>query len=75
MSSLGKGRERKAVSAIRNHLNVIFEEDKSRAWTRNAAKNLGTLGAMEVNRSRKNTGKGSLKGKRYKDSLLLDRFL
>lgn len=85
ISSLGKDSEKKAATAIRDHwqienalhwrLDVIFDEDKSRARTRNAAKNLGTLRAMAVNLSRKITGKGSLKGKRYKASLSLDRFL
>lgn len=85
ISSLDKDKEKKAASAIRDHwqienalhwrLDVIFDEDKSRSRTRNAAKNLGTLRAMAINLSRKITGKGSLKGKRYKASLSLDHFL
>ena len=85
ISSLGKDREKKAASAIRDHwqienalhwrLDVIFDEDKSRARTRNAAKNLGTLRAIAMNLSKKISGKGSLKGKRYKASLSLDHFL
>lgn len=85
ISSLGKDREQKAASAIRDHwqienalhwrLDVIFDEDKSRSRTRNAAKNLGTLRAMAINLSKKISGKGSLKGKRYKASLSLDHFL
>ena len=85
ISSLGKDREKKASSAIRDHwkienalhwrLDVIFDEDKSRARTRNAAKNLGTLRALTMNLVKKITGKGSLKGKRYKASLSLEHFL
>lgn len=85
ISSLGEGEEKKAASAIRDHwqienalhwrLDVIFDEDKSRARTRNAAKNLGTLRAIAVNLSKKISGKGSLRGKRYKASLSLDHFL
>ena len=85
ISSLGKDREDRAATAIREHwqienalhwrLDVIFDEDKSRARTRNAAKNLGTLRALAVNLSRKISGKGSLKGKRYKAALSVNHFL
>lgn len=65
ISSLGKDREKKTASAIREHrqienalywrLDVIFDEDKSRSRTRNVAKNHGTLRAMSKNLSRKSS--------------------
>lgn len=84
ISSLGKDQEEKAAHAIRAHwqienalhwrLDVVFNEDQSRARTRNAAKNLGTLRAITMNLIKKIPGKGSLKGKRYQASLS-DKYL
>lgn len=84
ISSLADGQEEKAAGAIRAHwqienalhwrLDVVFNEDQSRARSRNAAKNLGTLRAIALNLIKKIPGKGSLKGKRYKASLS-DRYL
>lgn len=84
ISSLGKDKEAQAANAIRAHweienalhwrLDVVFNEDQSRARTRNAAKNLGTLRAISLNLIKKIPGKGSLKGKRYQASLS-DRYL
>lgn len=84
ISSLAGAQEEKAAGAIRAHwqienalhwcLDVVFNEDQSRARSRNAAKNLGTLRAIALNLIKKIPGKGSLKGKRYKASLS-DRYL
>lgn len=69
ISSLGKDSEKKASSAIRDHwkienalhwrLDVIFDEDKSRARTRNAAKNLATLRAITMNLVKKSRAKAA----------------
>ena len=82
ISSLAGGSEKKIAEAIRAHwqienalhwrLDVVFNEDKSRARTKNAAKNLGTLRAISLNLMKKVPGKESLKGKRYKAALSLD---
>lgn len=79
ISSLGKDAEKTAATAIREHwqienalhwrLDMVFNEDQSRARSRNAAKNLGTLRAITLNLVKKIPGKGSLKGKRYKAAL------
>lgn len=84
ISSLGKDTEEKAATAIREHwqienalhwrLDVVFNEDQSRARSRNAAKNLGTLRAITLNLVKKIPGKGSLKGKRFQASLS-DKYL
>jgi predicted transposase YbfD/YdcC len=50
-------------------LDVVFNEDQSRARARNAAKNLGTLRAISLNLIRRIPGKSSLKGKRFKIAL------
>lgn len=50
-------------------LDVVFNEDQSRARARNAAKNLGTLRSICLNLLRKIPGKSSLKGKRFKIAL------
>lgn len=69
----------KAAKAIRTHwqvenclhwrLDVVFNEDASRARTRNAAKNLGTLRALCMNLIKKIPGKTSLKCKRLQAAL------
>lgn len=85
ISSLGIDRFEEAASAIRAHwqienclhwrLDVIFNEDKSRARTKNAAKNLSALRAITLNLMKKMPGKASLKGKRYKAALSMDYLL
>lgn len=70
---------KKVAKAIRTHwqienclhwkLDVIFNEDQSRARTRNAAKNLGTLRALCMNLIKKIPGKASLKCKRLQAAL------
>ena len=78
ISSLPQGESYAAQSArahwqIENSLHwcldVVFNEDQSRARTRNAAKNLGTLRSICLNLLRRIPGKSSLKGKRFKISL------
>lgn len=69
----------KAAEAIRGHwgvenefhwcLDVAFDEDKSRARTRNAAKNLGILRGIAMNLLKNNPAKTSLKGKMYQASM------
>ncbi|MGE9984803.1 ISAs1 family transposase [Desulfovibrio sp. SGI.169] len=71
----------KAAEAIRGHwgvenefhwcLDVVFDEDKSRARTRNAAKNLGILRGVAMNLLKNNPEKTSLKGKMYQASMSL----
>lgn len=56
-------------------LDVVFNEDQSRARARNAAKNLGTLRSICLNLLRRVPGKSSLKGKRFKISLNEDFLL
>lgn len=78
ISSLGMDIN-KTAKAIRTHwqienclhwrLDVIFNEDQSRARTRNAAKNLGTLRALCMNLIKKIPGKASLKCKRLQAAL------
>lgn len=75
----------KAAKAIRTHwqienclhwrLDVIFNEDQSRARTKNAAKNLGTLRALCMNLIKKIPGKASLKCKRLQAALSNDALL
>ena len=55
-------------------LDVVFNEDQSRARARNAAKNLGTLRAICLNLIKRIPGKRSMKGKRFQASLS-DEFL
>ena len=50
-------------------LDVVFNEDQSRARARHAAKNLGTLRAICLNIMRRIPGKSSLKAKRYRAAL------
>ena len=50
-------------------LDVVFNEDQSRARARNAAKNLGTLRAICLNLIKRIPGKRSMKGKRFQASL------
>lgn len=78
ISSLPHGESHAAKSArahwqIENSLHwcldVVFNEDQSRARARNAAKNLGTLRSISLNLLRRIPGKSSLKGKRFKISL------
>lgn len=78
ISSLPQGESHAAKSArahwqIENALHwcldVVFNEDQSRARARNAAKNLGTLRSICLNLLRKMPGKSSLKGKRFKIAL------
>lgn len=78
ISSLSQG-EANAAKSARGHwqienslhwcLDVVFNEDQSRARARNAAKNLGTLRSICLNLLRNVPGKSSLKGKRFKISL------
>lgn len=78
ISSLPQG-ESKAAKSARGHwqienalhwcLDVVFNEDQSRARARNAAKNLGTLRSICLNLLRRMPGKSSLKGKRFKIAL------
>lgn len=78
ISSLGYNAARVARS-IREHwqienslhwcLDVVFNEDRSRARARNAAKNLGTLRAICLNLIKRIPGKRSMKGKRFQASL------
>jgi predicted transposase YbfD/YdcC len=56
-------------------LDVVFNEDQSRARARNAAKNLGTLRAISLNLIRRIPGKSSLIGKRFKIALNDDYLL
>lgn len=84
ISSLPQGESYAAKSArahwqIENSLHwcldVVFNEDQSRARARNAAKNLGTLRSICLNLLRRVPGKSSLKGKRFKISLNEDFLL
>jgi predicted transposase YbfD/YdcC len=50
-------------------LDVVFNEDQSRARARNAAKNLGILRAICLNLIKRIPGKRSMKGKRFQASL------
>jgi predicted transposase YbfD/YdcC len=78
ISSLPQG-EAQAAKSARAHwqienalhwcLDVVFNEDQSRARARNAAKNLGTLRSICLNLLRRMPGKSSLKGKRFKIAL------
>lgn len=84
ISSLPQG-ESHAAKSVRAHwqienslhwcLDVVFNEDQSRARARNAAKNLGTLRSICLNLLRQIPGKSSLKGKRFKISLNTDFLL
>lgn len=81
ISSLGEKEAEKIAGAIRRHwaienefhwcLDMAFDEDKSRARTRNAAKNLGLMRGITMNLLKANPDKGSLKGKMYKASMML----
>jgi len=78
ISSLARD-ERKAAKCVREHwhvenalhwcLDVVFDEDQSRARTRNAAKNLGTLRAMCLNIVKRMPGKNSMRSKMYQMAL------
>lgn len=78
ISSLPQG-EAHAAKSARAHwqienalhwcLDVVFNEDQSRARARNAAKNLGTLRSICLNLLRRMPGKSSLKGKRFQIAL------
>jgi predicted transposase YbfD/YdcC len=71
--------EAKVAHSIRGHwhienslhwcLDVVFNEDQSRARARHAAKNLGTLRAICLNLIKRIPGKQSMKGKRFQASL------
>lgn len=71
--------ETKVAHTIRGHwhienslhwcLDVVFGEDQSRARTRYAAKNLGTLRAICLNLIKRIPGKRSMKSKRFQASL------
>jgi len=56
-------------------LDVVFNEDQSRARARNAAKNLGTLRAISMNLLRRMPGKQSMKTKRFQAALNDDYLL
>lgn len=70
---------RRVAKSIREHweienslhwcLDVVFNEDQSRARARHAAKNLGTLRAICLNLIKRIPGKRSMKGKRFQASL------
>jgi predicted transposase YbfD/YdcC len=71
--------EAKIAHSIRGHwhienslhwcLDVVFNEDQSRARVRHAAKNLGTLRAICLNLIKRIPGKLSMKSKRFQASL------
>ena len=81
ISSLGEKDAERIAGAIRGHwaienefhwcLDMAFDEDGSRARTRNAAKNLGLMRGITMNLLKANPDKGSLKGKMYKASMML----
>lgn len=81
ISSLGEKDAERIAGAIRGHwaienqfhwcLDMAFDEDRSRARTRNAAKNLGIMRGITMNLLKSNPDKGSLKGKMYKASMKL----
>ena len=81
ISSLGEKDAERIAGAIRSHwaienefhwcLDMAFDEDRSRARTRNAAKNLGLMRGITMNLLKANPDKGSLKGKMYKASMML----
>lgn len=56
-------------------LDVVFNEDQSRARARHAAKNLGTLRAVCVNLIKRIPGKLSMKAKRFQAALNTDFLL
>jgi len=56
-------------------LDVVFNEDQSRARARHAAKNLGTLRALCVNLIKSIPGKLSMKAKRFQAALNTDFLL
>ena len=74
--------ETKVVHSIRAHwqienalhwsLDVVFNEDQSRARARHAAKNLGTLRVICLNLIKRIPGKRSMKTKRFQASLSND---
>jgi predicted transposase YbfD/YdcC len=84
ISSLGVDAGR-AARSIRAHwqienslhwcLDVVFNEDRSRARARNAAKNLGTLRAICVNLIKRVPGKLSMKVKRFQAALNVEFLL
>ncbi|WP_232224903.1 ISAs1 family transposase [Desulfovibrio sp. 3_1_syn3] len=84
ISSLAQG-EVLAAKSVRAHwqienalhwcLDVVFDEDQSRARVRNAGKNLGILRSICLNLLRRMPGKSSLKGKRFKIALSEDFLL
>jgi predicted transposase YbfD/YdcC len=71
--------EAKVARSVRGHwqienslhwcLDVVFNEDQSRARSRHAAKNLGTLRAICLNLIKRIPGKPSMKSKRFQASL------
>ena len=81
IGSLGEKDAERIAGAIRGHwaienefhwcLDMAFDEDGSRARTRNAAKNLGLMRGITMNLLKANPDKGSLKGKMYKASMML----
>jgi len=81
ISSLGVTEAKKIAESIRGHwgvenefhwcLDMAFDEDNSRARTRNAAKNLGIMRGIVMNLLKRNSDKGSLKGKMYKAAMSL----
>ena len=78
ISSLSRD-EAKVARSVRGHwhienslhwsLDVVFHEDQSRARSRHAAKNLGTLRAICLNLIKRIPGKRSMKSKRFQASL------
>lgn len=77
--------EAKVAHSIRGHwqienslhwcLDVVFNEDQSRARARHAAKNLGTLRTICLNLIKRIPGKRSMKSKRFQASLSDDYLL
>ena len=81
ISSLDIADAKKIAESIRGHwavenefhwcLDMAFDEDNSRARTKNAAKNLGVMRGIAMNPLKRNSDKGSLKGKMYKAAMSL----
>jgi predicted transposase YbfD/YdcC len=77
--------EKKTAQSIRSHwqvenslhwcLDVVFNEDQSRARAKNAAKNLGTLRGLCLNLIKRIPGKLSMKAKRFQIALNVDFLL
>ena len=80
ISSLSKD-ARKAARCVRSHwqveafhwsLDVVFDEDQSRAREKNSAKNLGTLRAICLNLVKRIPGQHSMRSKMFQMALNMD---